>query len=77
MKCGQISGFYQRLYKEHGIRIGAHRIRHTMATKLGTTGNIRVLQEMLGHKSILTTQRYVHVGVGHMRTLATNLPEII
>ena len=77
MHCEQVSGYYQRLYEESGIRIGAHRLRHTMATKLGTTGNIRVLQEMLGHKNILTTQRYVHVGIGHMRTLATDLPESI
>lgn len=77
MKCEQVSGFYQRLYKEHGIRIGAHRIRHTMATNLGTTANIRVLQEMLGHKNILTTQRYVHVDISHLRTLTSNLPESI
>ncbi len=77
MHRGQVSDYYQRLYKGSGIRISAHRLRHTMATKLGTTGNIRVLQEMLGHKSILTTQRYVHVGIGHMRTLAISLPELI
>ena len=77
MNRDQVSGFYQRLYEKIGIRIGAHRLRHTMATKLGTTGNICVLQKMLGHKSIMTTQRYVHVDVGDMRTLAISLPELI
>lgn len=77
MHRAQVSDYYQRLYEESGVRIGAHRLRHTMATKLGTTGNIRVLQEMLGHKSILTTQRYVHVGIKPMRMLAITLPELI
>ncbi len=77
MNCNQITGYYQRLYKDCGIRTGTHRLRHTMATKLGTTGNLRVLQEMLGHKNILTTQRYVHVGISNMRALVTGLPELI
>ena len=77
MNCNQVTGYYQRLYKDCGIRVGTHRLRHTMATKLGTTGNLRVLQEMLGHKNILTTQRYVHVGISNLRALVTRLPQLI
>jgi site-specific recombinase XerD len=43
-------------------RVTPHMIRHTVATLLLTHGaDIRIVQEVLGHASILTTQRYLHV----------------
>ena len=39
-----------------------HMLRHTAATRvLDTTGRIEVVQKLLGHKKIVTTQRYAHV----------------
>lgn len=39
-----------------------HTLRHTLATRmLDTTGNIAVVQKMLGHSKIATTMRYAHV----------------
>lgn len=39
-----------------------HRIRHTGATALISGGaDIRIVQELLGHRSILTSQIYTHV----------------
>jgi integrase len=39
-----------------------HTLRHTTATRmLDTTGNIAVVQRMLGHAKIATTMRYAHV----------------
>jgi len=49
------------------IAVTPHMIRHTVATLLLRFGtDIRVVQEVLGHASIATTQRYTHVSKEHM-----------
>lgn len=43
-----------------GRQINPHLLRHTFATRLMRTVNIRVVQELLGHASIASTQIYTH-----------------
>ncbi len=69
MHGGKISrsSIYSLISRYSGVegtnhQISPHALRHTFATTMLNNGaDIRIVQELLGHANISTTQRYAHV----------------
>ncbi len=87
-KTRYLSKTFTRVLESLGINEGVldsrfkknfHTIRHTFATEVLASGEVSIgdLQHMLGHKSIQTTQRYIHPAKKAMRAAANYMENML
>jgi integrase len=66
---GGAEHIFDRELRRAGIEVTAHALRRAFATRLDELGHsLRVIQELLGHASLATTERYI--GVDRARKVA-------
>ena len=79
MHTSTIQRFMQRLSRESGLnkKITPHTFRHSFATHLLEDGtDLRTIQALLGHSSIQTTEKYLHIAAHHIRTVQNPLDSL-
>lgn len=67
--------YYARLAGITATTLGAHAFRHSHASRQVDSGvNIKVLSDILGHRSSTSTSVYVRVALKRLRTVALPVP---
>jgi site-specific recombinase XerD len=77
---GSVDHFFAAVKQRAGIRkpVSPHSLRHSFATHLLERGvNIRVIQRLLGHRSLRSTEIYTHVAQSYVRDTKSPLDDLL
>jgi integrase/recombinase XerD len=76
LAASTISGKIQTFSMKSGTKIHAHSLRDYFATQLmETNANLRVIQELLGHSSLATTEKYTLLKPEHLASAVQRLDD--
>ena len=76
MTKSNVESLFRRLSKETGISVHPHMLRHGFGT-MASEANIKteVIQQMMRHKNVNTTMKYVHINNARKKDAAIKIQE--
>lgn len=76
LSLGGIRHIFDRWLRHAGLHVSAHQLRHTFATRLLWAGaDIKQIQELMGHESLATTERYLGLDTTRSKAAIALLPD--
>ncbi len=69
LTCRSVQRIVQKYLRRQALRrkVSPHSLRHSFASHLLSRGaDVRAIQELLGHESLATTEKYTHLDLRHL-----------
>lgn len=76
LRYASVHALFKRWERQTSVRLRPHQLRHSAATRWVRAGHpLDVVQELLGHKSIESTQIYLHASPEEMRAAVESVTQ--